>query len=56
MKSLTIWLAALALFSLLGCSKGGDDMNKGLKPLTGNQEKPQAIKDKSKLDSGQVMK
>src|SRR5262249_11784596 len=54
LKSLTRCLAAVALIGLIGCSKS--DLNKTLKPLPDQVEKAHAEKDKSKLDSGQVMK
>jgi hypothetical protein len=56
LKAIAKLLTLAVLVGLIGCSKSGADPNKSLKPLDPGVQKPQAIKDKSKLDSGQIMK
>jgi hypothetical protein len=56
LKPFAKWVAIIALVGLFGCTKGGKDLNKNLKPVDTNAPKPQAIKDASKAEGGQALK
>lgn len=50
LKLLVNWIALVAFFGLVGCSKSGGDLNKSLKPVDPNMGKPQTVKDAAKDD------